>query len=980
MSDPETVVSLSDDQARRNEQALLDEIVRLKKIIEALMNRAERSTSARGSDFGLFQTAIMLEDQVRRRTEDLEAALRENEKINRALQHATEQMELEIRQRQLAQDALFQSEQRYRTATEAARDIFITVREDNIVVFVNSSVESILGYPPNEVIGRSIGMLMPEHVRQQRLLGMQRDIVTGERKQSWQGVQIPCMHKDGREVPLEFSFGEFMQNGRRYFTGIARDITERKRAEALREGQNRVLEMIALDAALEESLYTLLECVEAQHEGLLGAIILLDDDGTRVHSCISPGLPARFTESMHGCSIGPDAGCCGAAMYRREPVIVADIMTDSLWEENRQLAAECGLRACWSHPIISGAGKVLGALAVYYREVRLPETGEQQLIELAVRMAGIAIERKIGEAHIRHMAHHDALTGLPNRLLLEDRLRQAIARAARYRTLVAVLFVDLDHFKHINDSLGHHIGDRLLLDVGRRMQGCLREGDSIARLGGDEFVICLAEVSRNRDAAAVAQKIQAALAESFMIEDHALQVGSSIGISLYPLDGHDAETLMRAADAAMYDAKAKGRANYQFFTPALNVAAQQRLTTSNQLRQALAREEFVLHYQPQVSLRSGAIVGVEALLRWKRGQDGLVPPVQFIPILEEIGLMAEAGKWVLRTACAQAVVWQEMGLPPIRVAVNLSARQFSGDDIVRTVAEALEETGLDAEWLELEITESLIFDGSDRVIHAMHELKRMGMSLSLDDFGTGYSSLSYLRRFPVDRVKIDRSFVHDVTCNTGGADIVRSILALSQKLGLGAIAEGVETEAQLGYLRQQGCAEIQGYLFSPALPAEEMTALLRSDRRLPLYSHLPLGDHTLLLVDDDERVGTALRRVLHKEGLHVLYAARVDEAFDLLARNSVGVIIADLNIAGQSGIDFLAQTKSLHPDSIRILLTGEAEIAAVVNAINKGAIYKILVKPWIDHFLIENIREAFGLYSALKEAFAPDGISDSGLL
>ncbi len=980
MSDPATVIRCGVDQTQRNEQALRDEIARLKKMVEALMNRAERSTSARGSDFSLFQTAIMLEDQVRRRTEDLEAALRENEKITRALQHATEQMELEIRQRQLAQDALFQSEQRHRTATEAARDIFITVDEDNIVVFVNSSVESILGYAPGDVVGQSVGMLMPEQVRQQHLRDMYRDAANGQRRRSWQGVEIPCMHRDGRRVPLEFSFGEFMQNGRRYYTGIARDITERKRAEALREGQNRVLEMIALDAPLEESLCALQACVEAQHEGMLSSVLLLGDDGEHVHSCISPSLPARYMEELRGSRIGPDVGSCGAAMYRREPVVVADIMTDPLWKDYRQLAAEFGLRACWSNPIISGSGKVLGAFAIYYREVRLPETAEQKLIELAVRMAGIAIERKIDEAHIRHMAHHDALTGLPNRLLLEDRLRQAIARAARYRTLVAVLFIDLDHFKHINDSLGHHIGDRLLMDVGRRMQDCLREGDSIARLGGDEFVICLAEVSRNRDAAAVAQKIQAALAESFMIEGHALQVGSSIGISLYPLDGHDAETLMRAADAAMYDAKGKGRANFQFFTPALNVAAQQRLKTSNQLRQALVREEFVLHYQPQVSLRSGAIVGVEALLRWKRGQDELVLPAQFISILEEIGLMVEAGKWVLRTACAQAVAWQDMGLPPIRIAVNLSARQFSGDDIVRTVAEALEESGLGAEWLELEITESLIFDGSDRVIHAMHELKRMGVSLSLDDFGTGYSSLSYLRRFPVDRVKIDRSFVSDVTCNTGGADIVRSILALAQKLGLGAIAEGVETEAQLGYLRQQGCAEIQGYLFSPALPAGAMTEVLKSDRRLALYSHLPLGDHTLLVVDDDERVGAALRRVLHKEGLHVLYASRIDEAFDLLARNSVGVIIADQSIAGQSGIDFLAQTKSLHPESIRILLTGEAEIAAVVNAINKGAIYKILVKPWVDHLLIENIREAFGLYSALKEAFMPDSMSDSGLL
>ncbi|WP_420473428.1 EAL domain-containing protein [Noviherbaspirillum sp. ST9] len=958
-------------------QALRDEIVRLKKMVVALMNRAERSTSARGSDFSLFQTAVMLEDQVRRRTEDLEAALRENEKINRALQNATARMEKEIRQRQQAQDALYQSEQRYRTATEAARDIFITVDEAGKVVFVNSSIEATLGYAPGEVIGQDVGMLMPQDRREAHRKGMHRYLTTGVRKMAWLGVQIPGVHKDGRVVPLEFSFGEFVQNGRRYFTGIARDITERKRADALREGQNRVLEMIAVDAPLEESLGAMQRCIEEQYPGMLTSIVLLDEEGGKTRVCIAPSLPASYAQVLAGCSVGPASSCCGAAMHRREAVVVMDILVNPVCRGQQELAAAGGLQACWSHPIMSGSGKVLGAFTVYYRQARLPEPEERKLVELAVRIAGIAIERKQDEAYIRHMAHHDALTGLPNRLLLEDRLNQAISRAVRYRTLVAVLFIDLDHFKHVNDSLGHHVGDRLLQSVGTRLHACLRDGDSIARLGGDEFVICLAEISRNRDAAAVAQKIQAALGEDFLIDGHALQIGSSIGISLYPLDGDNVEALMRAADTAMYDAKSKGRANYQFFTPALNVAAQQRLIASNQLRQAVSREEFVLHYQPQVSLRSGAIVGVEALVRWKRGADELIPPAQFIPILEEIGLMAEAGKWVLRAACTQAAEWQKMGLPPIRLAVNLSARQFAGDDIVRTVTDTLQETGLGPEWLELEITESLILDGSERVIHAMNELKRMGVSLSLDDFGTGYSSLSYLRRFPVDRVKIDRSFVQDMTSDSGGADIVRSILALSQKLGLGAIAEGVETEAQLGYLRQQGCGEIQGYLFSPPFPAEEMTALLKSDRRIPLYSHLPLGDHTLLVVDDDARVGEALKRLLHKEGLHVLCATRVDAAFELLARNSVGVILADLDISGDSGIEFLARAKSLHPDPIRILLTGEAEIATVVNAINKGAIYKILVKPWVDQLLIENIREAFGLYAALRESTLPRSSPDT---
>ncbi|RZI42859.1 EAL domain-containing protein [Herbaspirillum sp. HC18] len=963
--------------AHDGEQSLREEIGRLKILVETLMNRSEHEPS--DSDLGLLRMTVLMEEQVRRRTEDLAAALLKNENLSRALLDAQALTEQEIEQRERVQDALRQSEKRYRIATEAVRDIFITIDEDDIIVFINSSVEAILGYHPGELMGRRLDILVPHAERERHRQGLVRYLETGERKLSWQGVQIPALHKDGHEVPLEFSFGEFVQEGRRFFTGIARDITERKRDDMLREGQSLVLEMIALDAPLEDSLDMLRQCVEAQYKGMLCAISLLGEDGLHVRSCIAPSLPSEYVDTMRGRPIGPDEGCCGAAMYRREPVIVNDIQAETRWNGYRELTVSFGLRACWSYPIISATGKVLGAFSIFYRDARLPGAAEIQLIALAVRMAGIAIERKLDEAYIRHMAHHDALTGLPNRILLEDRLRQAIVHAARHRSLVAVMFIDLDHFKHINDSLGHHVGDRLLQAVGKRMQACLREGDSIARLGGDEFVICLAEVSRNRDAAAVAQKIQSSLEQVFPIEDHVLQIGSSIGISLYPLDGHDAEALMKAADAAMYEAKAKGRANYQFFTPALNVAAQKRLTTSNYLRQALSRNEFALHYQPQVSLRSGAIVGVEALMRWRHPKGESISPAQFIPILEEIGLMGEIGKWVLRTACAQAKAWQDMGLPPIRLAVNLSARQFIGDDIVKIVSTALQETGLEPGWLELEITESLILDNSERVIHAMHELKRMGVSLSLDDFGTGYSSLSYLRRFPVDRVKIDRSFVYDVTRNPGGADIVRSILALAQKLGLGAIAEGVETEAQLGYLRQQGCPEIQGFLFSEALPAEEIRELLRSDRRLPLYSHLPLGGHTLLVVDDDESVGIALRRLLRKEGLHVLTASRVEDALELLARNSIGVILADMNIAGECGIDFLARTKGLHPDSVRILLTGEAEIASVVNAINKGAIYKILVKPWADYLLIENIREAFGMYAALKVS-SSDRYSDFGCL
>jgi diguanylate cyclase (GGDEF)-like protein len=399
--------------------------------------------------------------------------------------------------------------------------------------------------------------------------------------------------------------------------------------------------------------------------------------------------------------------------------------------------------------------------------------------------------------------------------------------------MVAVLFVDLDHFKAVNDSLGHQAGDLLLQAVAERMQQCLREGDSVARLGGDEFVICLPEIDGDNDAALVAEKIQRLLAEPLAIGDHMLQVGSSIGISMYPHDGENADALIKAADAAMYDAKSKGRSNYQFYTPKLNAKAHQRLAVTNQLRQALVRNEMVLHYQPQVSLASGEITGVEALLRWNHPEHGLVPPSDFIPILEEIGMMSEIGGWVLRTACAMNAEWQRAGLPPIRMAVNLSARQFVAGSLVRVVAEALDKHRLEARWLDLEITEGLLLDSSEQVTESMTRLKNMGVGLSLDDFGTGYSSLSYLRSFPVQRLKIDRSFIHDITTDAGSANIVASIIALSQKMGLEVVAEGVETEEQRRYLQRQGCHEIQGFLFSRALPASEIESMLRSRRRLP---------------------------------------------------------------------------------------------------------------------------------------------------
>jgi diguanylate cyclase (GGDEF)-like protein len=437
-------------------------------------------------------------------------------------------------------------------------------------------------------------------------------------------------------------------------------------------------------------------------------------------------------------------------------------------------------------------------------------------------------DRKQAEVRICHMAMHDELTGLPNRVLLQDRLLQAIALASRSLKGVGVLMLDLDHFKTINDSLGHYVGDTLLQQAARRLAESVRESDTVARIGGDEFVIAMPLVSGPEELQHAAERVQAALGKPFLIEGHEIEVGVSIGLCEYPADGEQPDVLLQNADSAMYQAKNAGRGACFAFTAEMTEATRRRQKIHNSLRHALARGEFSLNYQPLVCTATGVITGVEALLRWNHPELGLVSPAQFIPQLEELGLMVEVGRWVLQSACRQNAEWQKQGLPPVRMAVNLSAQQFYRSDLVSTVETVLEETGLDPKWLDLELTESLTMDDSELTVTAMRNLKKLGVSLSLDDFGTGWSSLGYLRRFQFDRIKIDRSFMRDLASQPTAETVVRSIINLGHNLGLTCIAEGVETQQQLDYLQKQMCPEIQGYLCSPALPADQCVELLRA--------------------------------------------------------------------------------------------------------------------------------------------------------
>lgn len=438
-------------------------------------------------------------------------------------------------------------------------------------------------------------------------------------------------------------------------------------------------------------------------------------------------------------------------------------------------------------------------------------------------------ERKRAEKKIHQMAYFDPLTGLPNRTLFNDRLNVALAYARRRKEMLAVLFLDLDQFKKINDTLGHSVGDKLLQNVAERLKKCMRDEDTVARLGGDEFTVISLGITQTEDTDKIVRRILDAVKQPLKLAGRELHITTSIGVAFYPNDGKDRETLLRSADTAMYHAKEKGRDNYQLYNPALFARASERLALETDLHRALERKEFTVYYQPQVDINTGRIVAVEALMRWQHPDRGLVIPAEFIPLAEETGLIVPISEWVLRTACAQNKAWQDAGLSPIRMSVNLPARQFQGQNLVETVTQVLKETGLNPRFLGLEITESSILENMDSAAATLRELKGLGVNITLDDFGAGVYSLGYLKHIPIDTLKIDRSFVRNITTNSEDAAIVTGIITLAQGLELKVVPEGVETEEQLAFLKQQQCEEMQGYLFSKPVPAKELEKMMVKD-------------------------------------------------------------------------------------------------------------------------------------------------------
>ncbi|MES2354445.1 MAG: EAL domain-containing protein [Pseudomonadota bacterium] len=675
-------------------------------------------------------------------------------------------------------------QRQYDYLSKYANDIIILADEDGRILEANDKALQTLGYSRSDLLGQPIGMLAPQAARNSIEV-----ILSKLRSQGVAVFESTHERRDGSNFPAEVSARAIALEGKKFIQFICRDITERKESErALRESRARLNGIL---------------------ESILDVVWSFSPDLSRLNYI------NRSVEEIYGYP---------ASSFLANPGFWFDLICP----DDRVRVADTLRTLTLASPSFDNEFRIIrrdGKIRWLHSRGRLTVHNEGRLL----RIDGVATDitdRKDAEQQIQSLAYYDNVTTLPNRALMNDRLSQAIQMAARSKKRVAVLFMDLDNFKNINDSLGHQIGDMLLRAIGERLLNCVRDEDTVARIGGDEFLVVLPDIDKAAQAVPVANKILASTSKPFLLQGHQIHTTISIGISVYPTDGTEGHTLIKHADSALYQAKNRGRNNYQFFTSELNDYIRKTSTIERQLRHAMEAGQLSVWYQPQIDMRDGLVIGAEALLRWRQNSRDFLLPSEFVPVAEERGLISKLGEWVMREACKQCREWQTQGLRPIPISVNVSPIQLQQKEFVDLVTSILSESNLDPCYLELEITETAIMRRASLVAELAMRLRKKGVHISIDDFGTGYSSLSYLKHIPIDKIKVDSSFIEDMLTNPDSEAITQAIINLAHSLRLGVIAEGVESKAQLEKLRSLGCYEVQGYYYSSAVPAEKFQALL----------------------------------------------------------------------------------------------------------------------------------------------------------
>jgi diguanylate cyclase (GGDEF)-like protein/PAS domain S-box-containing protein len=727
---------------------------------------------------------------------------------------------------------------RFRAAMDASPDmIYLTDRETMRFVYVNDTACQLVGFSREEFL--KMGPADVLRVDRRELERMFDEVIAAGAAGTVQ--ELKSITKGGLRTMVDVRRRAVRLDDRWLIVTTCQDISLRKRAEQAMTRSRRMYAALSatneaiIRAASPEELYRQVCAAAVEGGEFLTTAVIERRPGSGPGGVLAVNGTASdwLREAWQGEAALEGEGLVETALRTGAPCVSHDFLKDERTRPWHQGAARAGIASAAAVPLVR-SGEAVGVLLFYAGEKR---AFDGEIVALLERMAENVVfaldnlahegQRRRAEERIQYLASHDALTRLPNRVMFSQMLNSAIATAKRYGRCFAVMFIDLDRFKVVNDLLGHEAGDLLLQEVAGRLRQALRASDVVARLGGDEFVVLLHEVTTTGQVATVARKILSAVLKPVRILGQECRVTASIGISLYPIDAQDEPSLMKNADMAMYLAKADGKNTFQVYSEEIKAQSLERMALETNLREALGRDELSLHYQAKLDLATGTIKGVEALLRWQSPVLGAVPPAQLIPVAEETGLIVPIGRWVLRTACAQNMAWQRAGLPPVCMAVNLSPRQFVHEELPRDIAAALEESGMPGGLLELEVTESMVMHNIDRAVKVLTAIKELGVRLAIDDFGTGYSSLAQLKRFPIDTLKVDRSFIREIPGNAEDKAITKAIIAMGKSLSLTIVAEGVETEAQEAFLQEHACDEMQGYYFSKPVAAHEFAELLR---------------------------------------------------------------------------------------------------------------------------------------------------------